>query len=56
VQLGFSKGYRIEDTAGYLEKGDRKQVYYKDFYSLDDLDETAVLPYLIKAMIVDDSN
>lgn len=54
VRLGFSKGYLIEDEEGYLEKGDRKQVYTKDFWRMEDIDDDQVLTYLTKALIVDE--
>ena len=54
VRLGFSKGYLIEDEEGYLEKGDRKQVYTRDFRRLEEIDDDLVLTYLTKALIVDE--
>lgn len=53
VRLGFTKGYLISDEIGFLEKGERKQVYCKDFNSLEEMDETLILTYLTKAMIID---
>jgi hypothetical protein len=32
VLLGFVKGHLLRDEMGYLEKGDRKQVYTKTFH------------------------
>lgn len=53
VRLGFTKGYLIEDDIGFLDKGGRKQVYCKDFNSLEEMDETLILTYLTKAMLID---
>ena len=33
VRFGFTNGCLLADEAGYLEKGKRKQVYWKDFTS-----------------------
>ena len=33
VQMGFTKGYLIEDEIQYLEKGDRKQITSRTFMS-----------------------
>lgn len=35
VQLGFCDGNLLSDPTGYLEKGKRKQVYYKEFTSIE---------------------
>jgi hypothetical protein len=53
VRLGFTKGYLISDELGFLEKGQRKQVYCKDFTSVEEIDETLILTYLTKAMVID---
>lgn len=54
VRLGFSQGYLLEDKEGFLEKGDRKQVYTKDFMSAMDMDETLLLTFLLKAAALDE--
>jgi hypothetical protein len=53
VRLGFTKGYLISDEIGFLEKGERKQVYCKDFTSLEQMDETLILTYLTKVILID---
>ncbi len=54
VRLGFSKGYLLEDKGGFLDKGDRKQVYTKDFMSMMEMDETLLLTYLSAAADLDE--
>lgn len=53
VQLGFSNGYLMRDEIGYLEKGNRKQVYSKTFYSVEDIDHDLVKTYVLEAIRVD---
>lgn len=53
VQLGFSKGYLMRDELGYLEKGNRKQVYTKTFLSLQEIDPDLVKTYVLEAIRVD---
>ena len=53
VQLGFSKGFLMRDEIGYLEKGSRKQVYCKTFYSFEDIDHDLVKTYVLEAIRID---
>ena len=53
VRLGFTKGYLIPDEIRYLDKGNRKEVYCKDFTSVDEIDETLILTYLALAVDID---
>lgn len=53
VRLGFSKGYLLHDKSGYLDKGDRKQVYCKDFYTLKDIEPDILLSLLHEAALLD---
>lgn len=54
VMLGFNQGYRMRDESGYLEKGDRKQVYVKVFGSASELDYNMVRMFLFEALRIDD--
>ena len=54
VRLGFSKGYLMRDEINYLDKGDRKQVYWHDFHSLDDIQVDLLRSYLFEALMVDE--
>ena len=55
VRLGFSKGYLMLDEINYLEKGDRKQVYYRDFKSMADIDEEVLMSYVFQAIELDEA-
>jgi len=55
VRLGFTKGYLIEDPIHYLEKGNRKEVYCKDFLTLEEINETLLLTYLSYAADTDEA-
>ncbi len=52
VQLGFSKGYLLSDD-GYLEKGTRKQVFWKTFYSIKEIDSDKISALLYEAVLLD---
>lgn len=53
VRFGFTSGYLIEDPEGYLDKGTRKQVYWRDFYSLKDIVREPLLQLLHQAILID---
>ncbi len=55
VRFGFQYGHLLTDEEGYLEKGDRKQVYWKDFTKLraEDIDMLKALLY--EAVLLDDA-
>jgi hypothetical protein len=53
VRFGFQQGYLIADENNYLEKGDRKQVYWKDFTSVKEIDVELLRAYIFEAEIVD---
>jgi len=55
VQLSFCKGYLLQDDINYLEKGDRKQVYSKTFFEIEDIDVDVLKTYLFDAVEVDES-
>lgn len=54
VRLGFTKGYLLRDETGYLDKGNRKEVAYKDFTHQDEIDESELVPFLLCAMDADE--
>jgi hypothetical protein len=53
VMLGFCKGSRLTD-AGYLEKGSRKTVFTKTFYTTKEIDREAISQLLYEAVLVDE--
>lgn len=54
VQFGFNKGYLMHDDINYLEKGNRKQVYWKTFYSVKEIDTDLLKAYIFEAVLVDE--
>ena len=53
VQLGFCYGNLLSDEINYLAKGNRKQVFYKTFSSIDEIDVDLIKMYLFGAVEVD---
>ncbi|MES2703204.1 MAG: DUF1801 domain-containing protein [Bacteroidota bacterium] len=53
VRLGFTNGYLMEDEAGYLDKGERKHVYWKDFRHAKEIDAELLRSYLLEAIFID---
>lgn len=56
VRMGFSYGYLIQDDISFLDKGERKQVYWKDFYRPEDIDIDLLKYYLFEAARIDNLN
>jgi hypothetical protein len=54
VRFGFQQGYLLTDEMDYLDKGERKQVYYKDFKQLKDIDTDLLKSYIFEAIILDE--
>lgn len=52
VQLGFWNGYLLSDD-GYLEKGTRKQVFWKTFYHIHEIDAEKISALLYEAVMLD---
>lgn len=53
VRLGFSKGYLLTDPTGYLDRGTRKQVYWRDFQNVEDIDIEQIRAFLFEAILID---
>jgi hypothetical protein len=53
VRFGFQKGYMLNDELNYLEKGNRKFVYYKTFHSVKEIDAHTLKSYIYAALITD---
>jgi len=53
VLLGFWYGNWLKDPDQYLMHGTNKQVFYKVLYSIDDINERAVVKLLKEAVRVD---
>ena len=54
VRFGFTNGYLLTDPDNYLNKGDRKQVYWKDFINPSEIDPAILEPFLYEAVLIDD--
>ncbi len=54
VLLGFCDGNLLHDEIGYLDKGNRKQVYTKTFFSPADIDIDLIKTYLFEAVELDE--
>lgn len=54
VRFGFQQGYLLADEIHYLERGGRKQVYWKDFTCVKDIDIDLLKAYIFEAVIVDE--
>lgn len=54
VRFGFTTGYLLDDPDGFLDKGDRKQVYWHDFLSPGEIDQHVIETLLVQAVEVDE--
>jgi hypothetical protein len=54
VRLGFTRGYLMQDEINYLDKGSRKQVYWRDFFSAEEIDVELLRVYLLEAAFIDE--
>lgn len=54
VQLGFCKGFLLNDEINFLEKGNRKEVYVKTYFHPNDIDADVLKAYLFEAIVVDE--
>ena len=53
VRFGFTRGNLLQDENSYLEKGNRKQVYWKDFQDVKDINIELLKSYLYEATLID---
>ena len=54
VHLGFEHGNLLKDETGYLNRGKRKQIYWKDFHSVKEIDVDLLKSFLFEAAMVDE--
>jgi hypothetical protein len=54
VRFGFTNGYLLTDEIGYLDKGTRKQVYWRDFGSIKEIDAELLRAYIFEAALIDE--
>ena len=55
VRFGFTYGHMLRDELGYLDRGTRKQVYWRDFLTVKDIDEEVLRAYIFEALDVDEA-
>ena len=53
VLLGFWYGNKLKDSDHYLTHGSNKQIFYKIFYSPDEINEQAIKKLLKEAVKID---
>ena len=53
VRFGFNQGFLMRDEINYLDKGTRKQVFWKDFASIKEIDVDILKAYLFEADEID---
>jgi hypothetical protein len=53
VLLGFWYGNKLKDLDQYLIHGTNKQIYYKIFYTPEEINETAIIKILNEAVNLD---
>jgi len=53
VLFGLWRGNELQDYSQYLTKGKNKKIFYKIFYSLEDIDESQIKSILIEAILLD---
>lgn len=53
VQFGFTHGNLLQDEIGYLERGKRKQVFWKSFFDVREIDARILQSYLHEAALID---
>lgn len=54
VRFGFTQGYLLPDEISFLDKENRKQVYWHDFFTLRAIDEETLTSYLELAVDIDE--
>jgi len=53
VLLGFWYGNKLEDVDHYLTHGSNKQIFYKIFYTAEEIDQKAIVKLLKEAVQLD---
>jgi hypothetical protein len=54
VLLGFWYGNKLNDADNYLTKGSNKQIFYRIYDSVDEIDQKAVIKLLKEAVKLDE--
>lgn len=56
VRFGFTSGHLLHDENNYLSKENPKQVYWRDFADIKEIDIDLVKSYIFEAAIIDEEN
>lgn len=54
VLLGFWYGHRLNDVDNYLTHGTNKQIFYKIYQSVEEIDVSAIVKLLDEAVKLDE--
>ncbi len=54
VRFGFSHGHLLSDASSYLDRGNRKQVYWRDLQRITPTDERMLRQLLHEAVRIDE--
>ncbi|MGE0566528.1 MAG: DUF1801 domain-containing protein [Bacteroidia bacterium] len=54
VRFGFQQGYLLADEINFLDRGERKQVYWRDFTNIKETDHDLLKAYIFEAVIIDE--
>jgi len=53
VRFGFQQGNLLNDELNFLDKGNRKLIYWKEFKSIKEIDVEILKAYIFEALEVD---
>lgn len=53
VHLGFINGNLLQDEIRFLSRGKRKQVFWKAFFDIKEIDANLIRAYLHEAVLID---
>jgi hypothetical protein len=53
VRFGFQQGHRLADEDEYLDRGNRKHIYWRDLLSSKEIDPELIRSFLYEAVEID---
>jgi hypothetical protein len=53
VRFGFTRGHLLRDEIAFLDKGNRKQVYWRDYFNVSEIDPDLLKAYIFEAVEID---
>jgi hypothetical protein len=54
VRFGFQQGNLLNDELNFLDRGERKQVYMKDYKNIEEIDLAILKTYIFEADLIDE--